>query len=80
MQEERDGLKAQLACFWETESIGVKCESAESEIYDNKGFVRTRYSVDLLWTAEKEQLPDHEKLCEDRALRLHECLKALLSL
>ena len=27
------------------------------------------------WTAEKEQLPDHEKLCEDRALCLHERLK-----
>ena len=81
LQEERDDLKAQLACFWETESIGVKGESAESKIYDNKGFLRsiqhdgTRYSVDLPWTAEKEQLPDHEKLCEDRALRLHERLK-----
>ena len=81
LQEERDDLKAQLACFWETESIGVKGESAESEIYDNKVFLRsiqhdgTRYSVDLPWTAEKEQLPDHEKLCEDRASCLHERLK-----
>ena len=81
LQEERDDLKAQLACFWETESIGVKGESAVSRIYDNKGFLRsiqhdgTRYSVDLPWTAEKEQLLDHEKLCEDRALRLHERLK-----
>ena len=81
LQEERDDLKAQLACFWETESIGVKGESAESEIYDNKGLLRsiqhggTSYSVDLPWTAEKEQLPDHEKLCEDRASHLHERLK-----
>ena len=80
--EPTDALKLNLQRFWETESIGIFNEPEEKSIKDEEELFQLnierengRYSVNLPWNTDGQQMPTHYELSKTRLTYLQQRLQ-----
>ena len=77
-----DALKLNLRRFWETESIGIFNEPEEKSIKDEEELFQLsserengRYSVNLPWKTDGQQMPTHYELSKTRLTYIQQRLQ-----
>jgi len=67
---EDEALLGALKCFWQLESLGIAEEPTSDDnpetFLTDVRFTGNRYTVNLPWKLDPQELPDHQQMCTNR--------------